>query len=255
MDKGVLFVSDLDNTLLYSARRLPEGIENICVERLNDKPQGFLSLETVRLLRRIMERALFVPVTTRSLEQYRRIKWPWGEPPLALAANGGLLLENGEENSLWREASLELVRPHEQALLDLEKLFSESGYACRRIDGLFLFVPCPDAAEAEMAADLFSGRTELDIEVSGRKLYAFPPRLDKGTGLKRLLEILKPRKVFSAGDSLMDLPMLRLGDPAFVPSEQLFSELPANGCLLSGPGLFADELLRKIWSDLEGDTV
>ncbi|MBQ7501760.1 HAD hydrolase family protein [bacterium] len=251
MKNNILFVSDLDNTLLYSVRRLPEGIESICVERLNGKEQGFFSLETVRMLKQILQRVTFVPVTTRSLEQYRRIKWPWGEPPFALAANGGLLLENGEENLSWREASLALVKPYERAFAELEELVSADGLACRRIDGLFLFTPCRDAAEAEAAARLYRSRTELDIETTGRKLYAFPPPLNKGTGLERLLKSLGAQRVICAGDSEIDLPMLKLGDLALVPSRELFAQLPANGCLLPGRDLFAHELLQQIQADLE----
>ena len=43
----------------------------------------------------VVEASTFVPVTTRVVEQYRRVELPGAPPQYAIAANGGVLLIDG----------------------------------------------------------------------------------------------------------------------------------------------------------------
>ena len=70
----ILFASDLDNTLLFSHRHRQPG--DRCVELLNGAEQGFFTQRTLDLLPQVVQRVQLLPVTTRSIEQYRRIRWP-----------------------------------------------------------------------------------------------------------------------------------------------------------------------------------
>lgn len=63
-----LFASDLDNTLLFSYKHAQPG--DLCVEYLEGAAQGYLTGETPELLARIMEKALFVPVTITWIHNY-----------------------------------------------------------------------------------------------------------------------------------------------------------------------------------------
>ncbi|MDR2137476.1 MAG: hypothetical protein LBO68_04225, partial [Synergistaceae bacterium] len=67
----MIFASDLDNTLIHSYKRaLPS---DICVERKDGRALSFMTPRGRRMLQKARERCCFVPVTTRSLEQYRRL--------------------------------------------------------------------------------------------------------------------------------------------------------------------------------------
>ena len=85
------------------------------------------------------------------------------------------------------------------------------------VDGLFLFAACDAPERAQTAAELLRGRTGLELAVSGRKLYLLPPPVNKGEALRRLRARFHPRSVLCAGDSEMDLPMLRQADTAILP--------------------------------------
>ena len=90
----ILFASDLDNTLLFSHRHRQPG--DRCVERLNGAEQGFFTQDTLDLLPQVVRRVHLLPITTRSVEQYRRIQWPDGTAPrIALTANGGTVRWTG----------------------------------------------------------------------------------------------------------------------------------------------------------------
>jgi hypothetical protein len=87
----ILFACDLDNTLIHSWRHRKSG--DVCIEHIGEKEQGYMSPKAAELYRSLPENILLVPVTTRSVDQYRRIEWPGNrEPELAVTTNGAILL-------------------------------------------------------------------------------------------------------------------------------------------------------------------
>ena len=89
--KKILLACDLDNTLIHSYRHKKDN--DICIETINDKQQGFISPHTYEFIKNIPENITLIPVTTRSIEQYMRIQWKKA-PEYALVANGTILLKN-----------------------------------------------------------------------------------------------------------------------------------------------------------------
>jgi len=216
---GLLFASDLDNTLIYSRRHgIPGGV---CVETLHGAQQSFLSPRTRDLLEQVCRKAALVPVTTRSVEQYLRLAWPPGcAPRYAVAANGAVLLKDGVRVPGWREESEEELRAWREVMLSLMPEFSDPDRypRCRVVDEAYLFVLCADEAQAVDGARVYAGLNGLTAAASGRKLYFFPPLVNKGRALARLKERFAPAVTVSAGDSVIDLPMLCEADVAVVPA-------------------------------------
>lgn len=240
----ILFASDLDNTLMFSYRHA--GETDRCVERLEGRAQGFCTQRSLKLLARVRERTLFIPVTSRSVEQYRRIRWPAPcAPRYAAAANGGILLENGVEDLEWSARSGALAAPWQEELRELEARLPEVPVAkrFRMVDGLYLFAACDDGESARRLGDFF--QPSVDVAVSGRKVYFFPPPLNKGEAVRRLQERFQPDRTVCAGDSAIDVPMLRLADVAVVPDETLMEERP-NRLVHSGGGPFPDFVLESV---------
>ena len=81
MMKRILFATDLDNTLLFSHRHRQPG--DRCAELWNGAEQGFFTPETVDLLPQAARQVRLLPITTRSIAQYQRIRWPEGALPRA----------------------------------------------------------------------------------------------------------------------------------------------------------------------------
>ena len=202
----ILFACDLDNTLIHSYKKFREG--DICVEIFDGREQSFISPRALDLLKKISARIFFVPVTTRSIEQYRRIFWAENFcPRFAAVANGAFFLDGDNRENFLRE----VVAPYEDELkLQLaaadEKIFS----IARIVDESFLFLKCREDFDAEIFFD-----TSLTVQRTGKKIYLFPPRLNKGEALSLLTKKFSPEKIFAAGDSAIDLPMLELADVAF----------------------------------------
>lgn len=215
-----LFACDLDNTLIHSYKHKADG--DICIEIYNGREQSFISSRAVELLKEITKKILFVPVTTRSIEQYNRIEWLEGtKPKFAVVSNGANLLENGEINSKWRQDFYKFIQPYENELQrQLEKFLQDKNFTvCRIVDESFLFLKCSDDAEIISVAEKIQADTDLIVEYSGRKIYLFPPKLNKGEAILKLKENFEPEKTFAAGDSNIDVPMLNFADVAFANSK------------------------------------
>ncbi|MFR0871963.1 MAG: hypothetical protein ACLSG5_11605 [Oscillospiraceae bacterium] len=85
-----LIFSDLDGTLIFSASRKQPG--DIVCEYKDNREISCITKRQAELLPGLE----IIPVTTRSIEQYRRIRFPEGfSPEYALTDNGGTLLVNG----------------------------------------------------------------------------------------------------------------------------------------------------------------
>lgn len=244
----ILFASDLDNTLLFSYRHKMDT--DRCVEHLEGKEQGFCTEKSLELLARVRERTLFVPVTTRSAEQYRRINWPAEcAPRYAVTSNGGILLVNGEADGRWYEQTRQMVAPWRSDLLELQSRLPDVP-ALRRwrmVDGLYWFAVCDDTQGAQESKRFFADKTSLEVVVSGRKVYFFPPPLNKGSAICRLKERFGPDRTICAGDSVIDVPMLRAADLAIIPDGELLEETPGRDLRICRDGTrFPDFVLRIV---------
>ena len=232
---NVLLACDLDGTLIHSYRRRQEG--DVCVEWLEGRELSFIDPKACRLLRQAVRKLLFVPVTTRSVEQYRRIRWPEGcEPETAAVANGAVLLRRGAVVEAWREKSLEAVRDFRGELERLRGLLSKRFPVCRIVDDAYLLASCRDEEDARRCAREYRGKTSFTVSPSGRKLYFFPPEINKGTAVRRLRERLGAELLLCAGDSGIDLPMLDAAGVAFVPDERLGKKVRAGETAVCPPG-------------------
>ena len=203
----ILFACDLDGTLIHSHKK--RRADDICVELYDGREQSFISPRALELLKRLAAQILFVPVTTRSRAQYRRIHWTDDfKPRYAVTTNGAIFLDG--ERIIFRK---ELVENCADELEYQRTLYADNPAfdICRIVDESFLFLRCRD----DLNAEDFHFDTRLTVQHTGKKIYFFPPELNKGTALRMLIEKFSPDKVFCAGDSEIDLPMLKLADVAF----------------------------------------
>lgn len=250
--KKIIFACDLDNTLIHSYRKKADN--DICVEILNDKEQSFVTPSAYRLIQNIAENdnVLLLPVTTRSVEQYKRIKWPDScVPELALVCNGSVLLKNGEYEHEWYEYSKKVTAPYSDELKRLSEKYST--YNCfktvRIVDDMFLFTYCYEKDAIEQIAAECSKDTELSAEYSGSKLYFFPPAANKGTAVKRFLQLYGADKIIAAGDSLIDCSMLNVVDTALVPDISIAEHINIPQCFICNENEVFSEFILKFVED------
>ena len=211
-----LFACDLDNTLIHSYKHKTD--DDICIEIYNGREQSFISSRATELLKEVVKKVLFIPVTTRSIEQYQRIQWLEGtKPEFAVTSNGANLIHNDDIDKNWRHDISYYIEPYKNELQEQQKKLSKNldFTICRIVDDSFLFLKCADAVDTENTSIELQSQTNLTVQYSGRKIYFFPPKINKGEALLRLKKLFNPDKIFCAGDSVIDIPMLNLADVAY----------------------------------------
>ncbi|MDO5560213.1 MAG: HAD hydrolase family protein [Oscillospiraceae bacterium] len=216
-----LFASDLDKTLIHSYKTAQPG--DICVELKDGKKLSYMTHEAQKTLRNICSHPdiAFTPVTTRSTEQYERIHlFDNYVPHLAAAANGGVLLIDGESDKEWYAQSQQLIRNSlpvmDEGMRILEK-DPDVSFEIRIVDGMFVFTKSgnTDATKKRLSDAL--DKSQVMIYNIGEKIYIFPAVLTKGRAVERLVQRFGFTGVICAGDSEFDISMLEIADIAYYP--------------------------------------
>lgn len=222
--KKIILATDLDNTMIFSFKR--KAPEDICVEINKDKPQSYMTPKAVELFCRLSEEIYLVPVTTRSVEQYQRIRFPI-QITYALTTNGAILLHNGVYQTEWYAESERKIAPYYEEMEQLCTALSEQDLYIRSriVDKCYLFAYCADGVNSERCAESYYSKTNLCVQASGQKVYFFPPKIDKGIAARKLKELLQGEMLICAGDSRIDVPLLEQADIALVPTENMASYL------------------------------
>ncbi len=214
-----IFHSDLDNTIIYSYKH-DIGSDKKNVEVYQGREISFITSRTYELLQKVVDRVLFVPTTTRTIEQYERINLGIGMPKYALVCNGGVLLENGKENQEWYEESRAIILDSSGEMrnaLDFLENDARRKFELRYIRELFVFTKCCNPEEVVCDLKNHLDTSLADVFNNGEKVYVLPKNLDKGTAVKRFRKKVGGDYVFAAGDSEFDVSMLEAADLGIAP--------------------------------------
>lgn len=208
--KSKLFFSDLDGTLIFSARDKRPG--DIVIERKNGEEITCITARQAEILPLLSD--AIIPLTSRSLEQYRRIKIPGFSPKYALCSNGGTLLVDGVPDEEWLARSRELVKPaadeleHFRSLLEKDE---DRSFELRLVDGFFLVTK---SNRPEKTLERLGEGKLCGCFVTNKTVYVVPNALGKGEAVRRFAERFPKIPIICAGDALMDVTMLNCADRA-----------------------------------------
>ena len=227
-----LLASDLDRTLIYSANALLlDGADAaapalVVAEVYEGKPLSFMTRAAEELLVTAAEAAVFVPVTTRTVAQYRRIRLPGPGPEYAVTTNGGVLLHHGEPDADWQDKVRSLVAGGCAPLAEVEAYLAQPGFAAwilklRTAEDLFAYAIVDRPAlpgEFLLELEAWCAERGWTVSLQGRKLYCVPVPVTKQDAVAEVARRTGADRVIAAGDSLLDRPMLEAADVAFRPA-------------------------------------
>lgn len=250
----IVFNTDLDNTMIYSYKQ-DIGNDKRCVEIYENREISFITNNTFELLKKVKEKVLVVPTTTRTEQQYSRIDFGLGVPEYALVCNGGVLLINGKEDINWYDNSFALVEGCQQELQNAEKLLENDinrSFEVRNIRKLFIFTKSNRPEDTVLMLQQHIDTNKLDVFFNGVKVYAVPKQLSKGNAIERLRKKLNISTVISAGDSEFDVSMLNHSDIAIAPQNlKGFPELKNDIIFMDNGKVFSESILKYILNTLE----
>ncbi|MDH6118618.1 AcrR family transcriptional regulator [Kitasatospora sp. GAS204A] len=279
--------SDLDRTLIYSTRgaELPAGsdVRLRLVERDGAQaPLSHLTERAAELLTELADRAVFVPVTTRTVEQYRRVRLPGaaGSPAYAVCANGGRLLVAGEPDRDWDAVVATRLAESGAPLAEVVDRLTRCGapdwMLKRRVaEGLFAYLVVerdrlPEAWLAELTH--WCAERGWVVSLQGRKVYAVPRALTKSGAVAEVLRRVAgrgeaagaageppdgvPVELLAAGDSLLDADLLLAADRSWRPGHGELAEqgwtAPQLTALVRRGALAGEEILAAFLAHVRG---
>ncbi|MNI03406.1 Sucrose-6F-phosphate phosphohydrolase [compost metagenome] len=261
----MIYASDLDQTLIYSLRsgRIDHIDTNMTsAERIEEQVTSYISNRTLSDLLAISAKLTFVPVTTRTIAQYRRIHIFQNDiqPEYAVTSNGGNILINGEPDEEWNLSIQREVKTSSAPPEDVQAWFEQianpqwvmKGSLC---DGLFYSYLVhrdliPEEPMMELVAKLQASGWSTSIQ--GRKVYLVPTGVNKRDAVAHLKERLGKQFVIASGDSLLDQCLLDFADQAIAPRHgELFRQeekmASSKYTFTENSGIFAaDEIVQYV---------
>lgn len=263
----MIFASDLDQTLIFSKRRLehlPEE-ERVVIEYKDGEPLSYMSRRSQELLKQVSTKCTFIPITTRIMDQYKRIDLGVFKErvPYAIISNGGRVLIDGVDDPFWRDHISTGLKEECLTLKDVHKYFIErySGDWVKSIRiAEELFIYCIVDPERTPLLDLnefkhWLNSNNWDLSIQGRKIYFIPRVLQKSKALKYLGNKIGKKLFAGAGDSFLDLSFLKIVKYPIIPRHgeliNKYSHLLGNINITKDDGIYAsDELLTEILNKL-----
>ncbi|MGG4204141.1 HAD family hydrolase [Paenibacillus jamilae] len=262
----MIYASDLDQTLIYSKRSLGVPLESpglLPAEQIDGATSAFISEQALQLLKTLPEDVMFMPVTTRTIEQYRRITVFQTElvPAYAVTSNGGNIIVGGEVDREWNRRIHEQVHRDgahaEEARQVFGQVLDEDWVVNERFcDELFYaFMIERDRMPLEQVLEKARIMCEMGWEVSiqGRKIYLVPAAVNKQAAVEHIRNLTNGGAVVASGDSLLDRCLLDYADYAIAPRhgelyrEQLRDKLEVNYRFTEVSGVYAaDEIMAYV---------
>lgn len=220
-----VWFSDLDNTLIYS-HRTTFIQEKVLVEYLRGKEQSFMTQETYNFM--CSNRIKFIPVTTRSVEQYNRL-FVFGKEIVAdhaLVCNGAILLNKGLIDEKWLFETKSIANKGIKVLEQIQNEISE--YEMNNVEGVMLYFKVEEPEELAMILRDKYVNESVYIGYDKRKVYIVPAEINKGAAVKRYCSRFGITKTISSGDSEFDIPMLNTTNISIAP-DMLASQIVSKG--------------------------
>ncbi|MBM7702487.1 HAD family hydrolase [Metabacillus iocasae] len=254
------FASDLDRTLIYSRRLITEEIDEASielVETLNGREVSYMTKKAITQLTNLLNDTMFIPVTTRTTEQYKRISI-FSErfnPEYAITTNGAVILKDGEPLSEWTNIIKERMRNlslsfHEtyEWLQTYEKY--EWVKSVNEADQTFLYLVVHRESftdeHLQTLRDYFQPGG-WRVYAHGRKIYCIPTAISKWSAVSFLKEKLGIDRICAAGDSELDVEMILHADFGIAPIHGELAKMDYDVTFTTTMNIeAAEEMLQRV---------
>lgn len=239
----MIYASDLDRTLIYSESFLNSYPDSSKHEKLlidKSKVCSYIDKEVAAHLGYITNNSdiIFVPVTTRSIQEFRRIRFKEHGIKIdyAITSNGGTILYKDNRLEEWEEYIRPKINIEElNSIVDSLNKLDLINYESRVVDNSFVFTKYNTSlADADGIKSIISqviiADQHYDIFIYKSKVYVIPKCIRKDNTLLWLLHYLKEEEVVSSGDSAFDLPMLNIANLSIIPGHSSIGKENLKNC-------------------------
>ena len=220
----MIFASDLDRTLIFSSKFI-DGFdvdELVCVEYKDEKPISYMLKSAIKKLVALESNRgiIFVPTTTRSVNQFKRIH-VFENVEYAITSNGGTILHNGEPLKEWEDKIQNEISEDVKlfdTIIEMVNLKNFVTEPCLEVDNKFLFFKTDDKDSCREWLNSMLDNNKWSFTIQGNKVYILPKCITKENAIKFLSDKLGVSEIICSGDGKLDEGMLKLADKCLIPS-------------------------------------
>ena len=238
----IIFAFDLDGTTIFPKNKINSNSKKSkCVEHIKRTESSFMDNDSfnsyIDFYSKHSDKVLFLPITSRSVSQYKRIEWPNGlAPKLAITTNGANLLKDGVVSSEW----------HNLLLSNIGKTKKEREHLVKQMSNMPGFVK---SCDCDSAFDLIFFETEecvknakekikiknrdIKLFVSENKIYVLSSKILKEIALLKIKEMEKSDIIIAAGNDSIDVGFLNVSDFQIITSNNLAGLFNKNTSIFS----------------------
>lgn len=245
--------SDLDNTIIYS-HRIPFEQKKVLVEFLRGKEQSYMTQKTYDFM--CGNHISFVPVTTRTIEQYKRV-FVFGEKikaEHALVCNGAILLQNGIVDEEWLRETKDISNEEISSLINIQNELAD--YNINNIEDIMLYFKTDKPMELAYMLRSKYANEKVYIGYDKRKVYVLPSKLSKGNAVRRYCSKFEIMRTVSSGDSEFDISMLNVTNISLCPSS-LVSHIKSKNKIyaVGDKQIISDNICERIKTIIEENKI
>lgn len=257
----MIYATDYDRTLIYSIKFLemhPCPDKVVLVDK--SKIDSYISNRVLNKLRYILELGIqFIPVTARSVEEFKRVNIPGVNPEYAITTCGGVILHNGERDKDWDnhiKGNIN-IREIDKIRVELNEL-QDVNYNTKFVDEAYLFTKFDINNKDRLKVDLARLQSNFEgysFRIDKNKLYAIPNIVSKNAALTWLASKLGETEIIASGDGENDICFLNSANLAMIPSHctiDVSKDIKANYIVIENGVLSPLETLNIIESRLIG---
>lgn len=239
-----LVASDLDRTLIYSRDAMGEeqfrDASPVCVEIYRDAPLSYMTSSAITLLTDLRAQAPFVPVTTRTPEQFDRVQLPGRTPHYSVVSSGGRILVDGVDDHGWRRGVERAVAagsaPLDEVTGRLAAVAEQDWVSrLRTADDLFCYLVVDTERQPEDFLpewEQWCAQRGWVASQQGREIYAVPEAVTKSAAVAEVYRrcvddgsVSADDPIFAAGDGRLDVDLLQFADAGIRPAHGELAEL------------------------------
>ncbi|QIZ09629.1 hypothetical protein HFZ78_25550 [Priestia megaterium] len=262
----MIFASDLDRTLVYSKRAIKElgELDKTVIKPVEKKDNNWVAYMTERsffALKELSLTSLFVPVTTRTTEQFNRF-YIFNEDiqlKYAITSNGANIINKGEIMKDWSTYIFQRMNAESVPQNELLAILKREGFhfdgQIKQAENLFFYFilnSLPPASDQKAINDL-AVSYGWRISIQGRKLYFIPLAISKGDALEFISKREGMEVIAGAGDSVLDWDFLKNCQYRFVPAHGELARVSgtSNFTLTKNYGVSAGEEITQQFLQLQ----
>ena len=229
----ITFISDLDQTLIYSKRNININNKQVkCVEYKDEKEITYMTNTAYQNFDKLLSsnHFVFIPCTLRDFNQTMRISFIQNHlPQFMICDNGGNVYINGKQDRYYRKKIEKIINQKELEFIKdkIETIISDGYVKYDNQTALTCIFNTKEIAEKQVPQIMKQIETPEDFsyDLQNRKFYINPKNLNKSIAVQYLIQNYHLENIITSGDAKVDEKFTELGQEILLPIHANFHHI------------------------------